>query len=168
MGRILRCLAAVGVATSVGLAGLVAPASAAAGSVQVVSTSSWTDSIGNIHIVGEVLNGSGQFEQFIEIDFGLHNAANTLIRTEFTFTQADVLAPGERSSFDDIFTPPSGYDHYWISNITSQARSAPPNHNFATTVTSVFTDVIGAQHVVGTVTNNNSTTDTFVEILFTG
>jgi hypothetical protein len=139
----------------------------ATGPIQVLSSSSWIDSIGDIHIVGEVQNGGSQFQQFIEIDFGFYNSSNTLLNTDFTFTQADVLASGERSSFEDIFAPPAGYNHYAISNVTSQSTSAPSNHNFTTTITNVFTDSIGAQHVVGTVMNNNSTTDTFVQVLFT-
>ena len=144
--------------------GLIAHAS---GSVQLLSSSSWTDSIGNIHIVGEVLNNTGAYHDFIQINFEYLDASGRLLKPDFTFTDANELAPGERGGFTNIFTPPAGYDHYSITGIGESTTSSPPNHNFSTLVTNVFTDSIGAQHVVGTVTNNNSTTDTFVEVLFT-
>jgi Fibronectin type III domain len=142
------------------------PVHAALG-VQLISSSQWgPDSAGFIHIVGEVANSGTQDANFIELDFNLYNAAGTLLATDFTFTLVDILAPDERSPFDEIFTPQPGYDHYSIT-ISPASTTSQPNHNFNTKVTNTFTDSVGFQHIVGTVTNNNVTADTFVEVIFT-
>jgi hypothetical protein len=143
----------------------VMPAQAGLG-VQLVSSSQWgPDAIGDMHVVGEVLNTGTAYADFVQIDLNFYNASGTLLATDFTFTTADVLAPNERSPFEDIFKPQPGYDHYSIS-INPSSTTAPPNHNFNVQVTNTFTDSIGDQHLVGTVTNNNSTADTFVEVIF--
>ena len=144
-----------------------ATASASASTINVLSTSSWTDSGGYIHIVGEVQNVSSDYQESVEIDFGFYDASNNLLATDLTFTEANTIAPGEMSPFVDIFTPPAGYSHYAISNVGSTVTSAPPNHNFAVAITNVFIDTGGYQHIVGTVTNNNSATSTFVDVIFT-
>lgn len=142
------------------------PAHAALG-VQLISSSQWgPDSIGYMHIAGEVANSGTQNANFIEINFNFYNASGTLLATDFTFTLANVLAPNERSPFEHAFSPQPGYDHYSIT-ISPSATTAQPNHNFNTQVTNTFTDSIGYQHVVGSVTNNNVTADTYVEVLFT-
>jgi hypothetical protein len=144
-----------------------APVSASV-SVIVLTNSSWGPDAGGFeHIVGEVQNSGTENAEFVEIDFNFYNSSNTLLSTDFTFTELNVLAPGERSGFTDIFTPPAGYDHYAITGVQVSPALDPVNHNFNTQVTNVFTDSGGFQHVVGTVTNNNTTTDTFVEVVFT-
>jgi hypothetical protein len=144
-----------------------APVSASV-SVIVLTNSSWGPDAGGFeHIVGEVQNSGTENAEFVEVDFNFYNSSNTLLSTDFTFTDLNVLAPGERSGFTDIFTPPAGYDHYAITGVQVSPAVEPVNHNFNTQVTNVFTDSGGFQHVVGTVTNNNTTTDTFVEVVFT-
>jgi len=137
-------------------------------SVTLLTNSIWgPDLAGYDHIVGEVQNSGTENAEFVQLYFNFYDSANTLLSTDFTYTDLNVLAPGENSGFTDIFTPPPGYDHYAITSVGALAASAPPNHNFTTQVTNVFTDGAGSQHVVGTVTNNNSTADTFVQIVFT-
>jgi Fibronectin type III domain len=144
-----------------------APVSASV-SVIVLTNSSWGPDAGGFeHIVGEVQNSGTENTEFVEIDFNFYNSTNTLLSTDFTFTDLNVLAPGERSGFTDIFTPPAGYDHYTIAGVQVSPAVDPVNHNFNTQVTNVFTDSGGFQHVVGTVTNNNTTTATFVDVVFT-
>jgi hypothetical protein len=84
----------------------VAPASAS-GSVQVVSTSQWgPDVLGLEHFVGEVVNNTSTNESLVQLNLGFYNSSGTLLGTDFTFTSLDDLAPGEKSPFEDDFTPP--------------------------------------------------------------
>jgi hypothetical protein len=141
---------------------------AAAGSLQLLSSSEWgPDAAGSRHIVGEVKNIGAQASEFNRIDFNFYDASGTLLQPDFTYTAVDVLAPGELAPFDEIFTPPAGYDHYAIASTEASPASTPPNHNFATQITNRFTDAGGYQHIVGSVTNNNTGTDTFVKVVFT-
>jgi hypothetical protein len=140
----------------------------AAPAIQLVSSSQWgPDAAGSVHIVGEVKNTGSENAQFIQVNFNFYSASGTLLKTDFTFTTIDVLAAGELSPFDEIFTPPAGYDHYAIVSINPSSTSALPNHNFTTQITNQFTDSIGARHIVGSVTNNNNSSDTYVQIVFT-
>src|SRR5207248_4684504 len=136
--------------------------------VTLLSSSHWgPDSVGYLHAVGEVINDGTEHADFIQIELDYFNASNTLLGTETTFTEADILAPGEHSSYSYPFMPPAGYDHFSAKLVDYQLSASPPNHNFSTQVTNWFTDSIGYQHVVGTVTNNNTTQATYVEPIFT-
>ena len=120
-----------------------------------------------MHIVGEVRNVGDANAKYIQVNFNFFDASNRLLSTDFTFTSVDILGPGEKSPFHESFSPPAGYDHYAISSISPSTSSTPGNHSFTTTVTNVFTDGIGAQHIVGQVTNNNTTTSEYVEVVAT-
>ena len=102
------------------LAGLPASQSARASiQVNLLSSSSWVDTIGYVHIVGEVQNAGSQYVHFVEININEYGTSGNLLGTDFTFTTVDILAPastypylGEKSPFVDTFMPPAGYDHY--------------------------------------------------------
>ena len=165
MTRGARTLLLAGILTSMLVIPL--PVSASVG-VTLLTNSSWgPDAAGYDHIVGEVQNSGTENAEFVQIYFNFDNASNMPLSTGSTFTDLNVLAPGERSGFTEIFMPPAGYDHYVISSVSSSTAIDPVNHNFTTQVTNVYIDSIGFQHIVGTVTNNNSTADTFVEVAFT-
>jgi len=141
---------------------------AAAEALQVVSSSQWgPDAGGYVHIVGEVKNVGSLNSEFNRINFNFYDGSGTLLKPDFTYATANILTPGEVSPFHDIFTPPAGYDHYTIPSVSSSSTGAPPNHNFTTQITNQFTDVGGYQHIVGSITNNNNTADTYVEVVFT-
>ena len=156
------------------LAGLPASQSARASiQVNLLSSSSWVDTIGYVHIVGEVQNAGSQYVHFVEININEYGTSGNLLGTDFTFTTVDILAPastypylGEKSPFVDTFMPPAGYDHYSIANISANAGPAG-NHYFPTTVTNTFVDGVGYEHIVGQVINDNSSSDDFVEPVFT-
>ena len=134
--------------------------------ISFLSGSSWTDSVGYVHVVGEVQNAGSSDAQFIQLSFDEYSASNTLLATSSTITQVSVLSPGEKSGFDDLFTPPQGYAYSQLTDINDNA-SGPPNHNFTTTFTNHFVDQAGYDHFVGTVLNNNTTTSDYVFLEFT-
>jgi hypothetical protein len=135
--------------------------------INVISTSSYTDSGGSVHFVGEVQNVGSVAAEFVQISIDEFDASNTLLATDSTFTAVDILAPAEKSPFDATFQPPVGYNHATITDITDSVASSAPNHAFTTMITNQFTDGAGFQHFVGTVTNNNTTTADVVEVVFT-
>jgi hypothetical protein len=169
-GGVVR-LCAVAAIAAMAFAGK--PASPAAATttglhVTLLSSSHWgPDSVGYLHAVGEVINDGTEHAVFIQIELDYFNVSNTLLGTATTFTEADILAPGEHSSYSYPFTPPAGYDHFSAKLVDFRLSASPPNHNFSTQVTNWFTDSIGYQHVVGIVTNNNTTQATYVEPIFT-
>ena len=144
------------------------PATLASISASIVSSSHWTDSVGYMHVVGEVVNNGPQNEQFVEIDATYYNVSNAPIGTDFTFSALDTLSPGEKSPFVLLFDPSTypGYDHYVLGPVTAQS-AGEPSQLFTTAVTSDTVDISGYEHLVGTVFNRNSTSADYVEPVFT-
>jgi hypothetical protein len=66
----------------------------------ILSQSAYTDSIGTVHIVGEVINQSPVTAKFVQITATFYDANNQVVGTDFTFTQPSDLAPGQRAPFD--------------------------------------------------------------------
>ena len=85
--------------------------------MQVVSTSQWGPDVLGLDFVGEVVNNTSTNESLVQLNLGFYNSSGTLLGTDFAFTSLDVLAPGEKSPFEDDFTPPVGYDHTNVLSI---------------------------------------------------
>jgi len=145
----------------------VAPTAWADTTLTVTSSSSWTDSAGYLHIVGEVQNSSSAATEFDSVVINLYDASGTLLATDTTYTLLDTLKPGQKGSFVDLVQPPSSYDHFSIAAASGQTASSAPNQNFTVSITNDYSDSSGFEHVVGTVTNNNTTAAEFVEPIFT-
>ncbi|HET7147510.1 MAG TPA: FxLYD domain-containing protein [Candidatus Nitrosopolaris sp.] len=69
---------------------------------RILSQSTYTDSIGAVHIVGEVINQSPVTAKFVQITVTFYNAHNQVIGTDFTYTHPSDLAPGQRAPFELI------------------------------------------------------------------
>jgi len=143
-----------------------AHAVASQGDVSLLSQSTWIDSIGEAHCVGEVQNNTGTGTvDFVRISENEYNASDGLIGTSSTYAQIEPLSPGTKSGFTDIFSPPAGFTHCMVAFISWDV-GGNPNYYFSTQVTNVFSDT-GGTHYVGTVTNNNVTQADFVRVNFT-
>lgn len=147
-------------------AGLVQPSAWADTGLTVLSSSSWTDSGGYLHVVGEVQNPSSATLEFSSVVLNFYDASGTLLTTDTTYTLLDELKPGEKSPFTDDVNPPSGYDHFSVSGASGSTATDPVNQNFTVTISNDYTDNAG-EHVVGTVTNNNTSAAQFVQPVFT-
>jgi hypothetical protein len=134
--------------------------------MQLLSTSQYIDIIGEEHFVGEVENIGSAPAQFIEININEYSSNGNLLATDLTFATVDQLGPGEKSPFDDTFSPPAGYSYSTVADI-SDVAGPTPNHYFTTVITNTYVDADGNHNIVGTVTNHNTTTDDFVNVAFT-
>src|SRR4051812_48264200 len=86
MRKLLAALAAAGTT-------ILAPAaaSAAAGVAMLVSSSSYLDSIGYVHVVGEVQNVSAGNIEFVKINLDELDSNGTLLGTDFSYAQLDKM-----------------------------------------------------------------------------
>ncbi len=127
------------------------------------------DLLGDIEIVGEVVNGRDHDVALVEVTANAYSASNTLLTTESGFACVGSMAPGTDSPFDIfMFDPPPGIDHIELV-VTDFAEPPffildPPVVGMEASVTNVFTDSIDFRHVVGTVTNNSSSTYDFINV----
>ncbi len=161
-----RRLVAISVLVLLSSVLLEAPSATAAPSLSITSTSSWGPASGGyLHFVGTVRNDGNEPARFISIKLDLYGGA-VLLATTTTYTSVD-LSPGETGSFSTLEKPPVGYDHFVASiNSSSTAQSRDVNHNFLVQVTNTYTSN-NVEHIVGTVTNQNTTASEFVQVIAT-
>jgi hypothetical protein len=68
----------------------------------ILSQSAYTNSIGNLHIVGEVINQSPVTANSVKIIATFYNAYNQVVGTDYVYAQPSNLAPGQRAPFELI------------------------------------------------------------------
>jgi hypothetical protein len=168
---VLARFAAASLVVALGAAGsFVAPSAATAAADDRISVRSITqfgpDSAGYYEIIGEVQNAGATALGPVRVDFSFYSADNTLLSTDYTFSDVSRLAPGEKSPFSLHFEPVPEYDHYSYSVSDADFSFQSVNHNFTVTVTNRYNDGL-FEHVVGTVRNDNTTTAEFVSVVGT-
>jgi hypothetical protein len=136
------------------------------GDVSLLSSSSYIDSIGSLHVVGELQNTSPEPREFVEIVATLRDPSGNILDSSFTFSEVEVLRPGEKSPFDVIFSNEQQVQktqRYEISSITSEISQEKPA-NLILNVGDTFYDSINSAHVVGEVTNNGPGVSRFTQV----
>jgi subtilisin family serine protease len=128
--------------------------------VFVQNTSWFIDSVGTIHVVGEVVNLSGHTVDFVKISADAFDGNGHKVDSDYNYSCLTAIASGAVSPFDVmIFEPPS--------NVASVAPyvtryESPSSFDVGTGVDLVteqtYTDNTGVFHITGTATNNSSNT----------
>jgi hypothetical protein len=77
------------------------------GNVSILSSSQISSEFGSTYIVGEVRNNLSDVVEFVQIVGRFYDSNGLLIDTDFTYTDLDLLRPGERSPFSLIITDES-------------------------------------------------------------
>jgi len=91
--------------------------------VQILNNySTYVDSIDYLHIVGEVLNYTGNHLEFVKISANFYNSSGQFIATDYTYTDLWYLPSHEKTCFDLMLELPVGYSYfefeppyYWTS-----------------------------------------------------
>jgi hypothetical protein len=119
---------------------------------------------GSYHVLGEVVNGSGQSIEFIEVIGNFFDASGELVEKEFTYALLEVLEPGETAPFELILMDSvSDIDYYELEALYDQ-----------TDVQAVRVDVVsqdaswsaqGTYHIVGEVRNPHNVGLEYVQIV---
>lgn len=138
--------------------------SPAPAAVRILSSSSFTVS-GTGHIVGEVQNDTGQNVAFVKVVASVYDSGGTLVGTESTYTDLDILTPGQRSPFEII-----------ILNISAAATSYQLSGQWRVTTDQPLrgltilshreqVDRAGYHHIIGEVRNDTGQPVEFVKIV---
>lgn len=138
--------------------------------IGILSHSSFLDSIGYYHVVGEVKNNSSNNRSFVKLTATFYNSANTVVATDFTYTGVDILLPNQKSPFEIIGPdqPISAQvDHYSVTVSDSNITGEEPYRSFTILSQSTNIDGLGYYHVVGEVKNTGSQTVTYVKVVGT-
>lgn len=84
--------------------------------LDVLSMNSFIDSIGSLHVVGEVQNNTPNPANFVKVTGTFYNKDNQVVATDFTYTSPKDIAQGDKAPFEIILTsasiPLSEIDNY--------------------------------------------------------
>jgi hypothetical protein len=89
------------------------------GTLKVLSSSSFVDSIGFYHIVGEIQNGTPDSVTFVQVSATFYDKNNNVVGTSFTYTNPRDLSAGDKAPFEIILTsssiPAKQIKHYRVT-----------------------------------------------------
>jgi len=84
--------------------------------LQILSHNSFTDSIGYLHVVGEIKNNYPSTATFVTIVGTFYNINNQVVGTQFTYANPSGIGSGQKAPFELILSsasvPISLIDHY--------------------------------------------------------
>jgi hypothetical protein len=84
--------------------------------LQILSYNSFTDSIGYLHVVGEIKNNYPSTATFVRIVGTFYDINNQVVGTQFTYANPSDIGSGEKAPFVLILRsasiPISQIDHY--------------------------------------------------------
>ncbi len=141
-------------------------------SIQVMSTSTYTDDLGNFHIIGEVNNTSTQPQTDIVITALLFDTttSNTIIGNHSAFTSIGTLRTGELSPFDIVIQDSRqnlGKFNFMEFSTTSAPTIAEKPANLVINGSSSFVDNAGNPHITGNIINQGQSPEQFLNLVAT-
>jgi hypothetical protein len=85
-------------------------------SIKIASSNDFIDSLGFLHVVGEVENNTPTTAEFVKITGTFYDSSNKVVGTGLTYTNPENIGSGEKAPFELILTsasiPLSEIDHY--------------------------------------------------------
>src|SRR5919202_404045 len=141
--------------------------SASTGSmISILSSSSFTDDLGDYHVVSEVRNNSPKDSMnYVKIVSTFYDNTGKVIGTDFTYSNVDVLRPAEKSSFEIILNDAAQsqkVDSYKLSASGDKTEALPAALKLS--IGDNRLDDTGAYHIVGEVTNQGNGKATYVKV----
>ena len=138
-------------------------------SAVIQNDSSYIDSIGYYHVVGEVLNTGDASLTFIKISGVFKDSSGQVLDTELTYAYSDYLPAGQKAPFDLFISDTQKSSHvasYTLALEYDTATQTFPLHLTIQSTTS-STDSLGFLEVVGQVQNSGQTVSNFTKVVGT-
>ena len=84
--------------------------------VRILSSNDFIDSIGYMHVVGEIENNTPANIQFVKVTGTFYDSTNQVVGTDFTYTNPTDIGPGQKAPFELILSsasiPITQINHY--------------------------------------------------------
>ncbi|HKU82726.1 MAG TPA: hypothetical protein VJP58_01680 [Candidatus Nitrosocosmicus sp.] len=137
--------------------------------IQILSTSSFVDDLGNFHVIGEVNNTAFDPQRDIVITTILSNTtSNTIIGNHSAFSSIGTLRHGESSPFDILIQDPQVVGKFnFIEFSTSSQPATEKPANLIINGSSAFLDNVGNPHIIGNIINQGQIPEQFLNLVVT-
>ena len=137
--------------------------------IQILSTSSFVDDLGNFHIIGEVNNTALDPQRDIVITTILSNTtSNTIIGNHSAFSSIGTLRHGESSPFDILIQDPQRVGKFnFIEFSTSSQPATEKPANLIINGSSALLDNVGNPHIIGNIINQGQIPEQFLNLVAT-
>ena len=137
--------------------------------IQILSTSTFIDDLGNFHVIGEVNNTALDPQTDIVITTILSNTTNnSIVGNHSAFSSIGTLRHGESSPFDILIQDPQIVGKFnFIEFATSSQPTIEKPANLIINGSSVFSDNVGNPHIIGNIVNQGQFPEQFLNLVAT-
>jgi len=137
--------------------------------IQLTSTSTYTDDLGNFHVIGEVNNTSFDPQTNILITTILSDTTNNIVvGNHSAFSSIGTLRSGELSPFDILVPDPQILGKFnFIEFSTSSQPAIEKPANLVLNGSSAFFDNVGNPHITGNIINQGQFPEQFINLVAT-
>lgn len=117
----------------------------------------YVDTIGYLHIVGEVKNTTTNHLRFVKVTANIFNSNGQLLDTEFTYTYLDNLPAGDKTCFHIILKEPIGWSYYEFEPPTYLTDGQPLPNLTIFNDSGSYDSTFGWYRIIGQVRNDHGT-----------
>jgi len=138
--------------------------------IQITSTSTYIDDLGNFHIIGEINNTSESPQTNVLVTALLSDTNNNvLIGNYSSFSSIGTLRQGELSPFDILIQDPQilGKFNFMEFSTSSQPAVSEKPANLLLNGSNSFLDNVGNPHIVGSIINQGPSPEQFLNLVVT-
>lgn len=134
--------------------------------------SSYKDTAGYLHVVGEVENTGNKSVRFVQIMGTFYDNQSNIILQDKTFAMLEILPPGTRSPFDLFIVSSSPdiisrIDHYELNIDFTETNQTLTRTLLLLSKYNYISNVTGYLYIVGELQNNGTETSTFTQAFAT-
>lgn len=136
--------------------------------LEILNTSSRTDAVDSFHVVGEVMNNSDSYVEFVEVAATFFDAAGDVIASDVAYTLTRIIPPWEIAPFALLIVDGAalGIADFRLQVQGDETSSRPvPGLSIRGDTSNV--DDSDSFHVVGKVVNGSSEPYDFVQVIGT-
>src|SRR5450759_4658384 len=134
---------------------------------QILSNSSYIDSSNYFTVVGEVQNNLGQNIQSVMIISTFYDKNNTVIGTDYTFTDISILKPGQKSPFEISSYPDKIIPARYALILSYSTTTLQPFSGLQILSNTSTIDSSGYYNVVGEIKNNGLYSSSYIMVVAT-
>ena len=117
----------------------------------------YVDSIGYLHIVGEVKNNTADHLCFVKIPVNIFNSSGQLVDTDFTYTYLDNLPAGDKTCFEILLEEPADWSYYEFEPPSYWTDGEPLPNLTVLNDSGSYDPTFGWYEIIGQVRNDHGT-----------